>query len=106
MAIAATTANGGSFQTTSSTKPTAAMAKSCEPVTALVQTGLYSAAARMPTTAALVPRIAACAAGRRRNASQNGSAPAIKSIPGRKIAISAITDPTIPFGDGPITAPR
>lgn len=43
--------------------------------TALVQTGSYRARASTPTTAALAPRIDACAQGRRRKPSQNGSMP-------------------------------
>ena len=68
-----TTIQGGALQTVSSRKPASAITKSRGPSTALVQTGSYRAAPRMPTTEALAPRIAACAAERPRSPSQNGS---------------------------------
>ena len=64
---------GGARHAMSSTKPTSATPKSRGPCTVLVQTGLYSAAPKRPTAAALTPRIIACAPARLQKESQKGS---------------------------------
>ena len=72
----------------------------------LANTGSTHAAARMPTTPALMPAIADCTPSRLRSASQNGSAPTTSSIPGRKIAASNTSPPSQPVSGPLITAPR
>ena len=58
-----------------------------------VNTGLYSAAAKMPTTAALAPAKALAAFGLARRRSQNGITPTTNSAAGKKIATVAIVAP-------------
>ena len=58
-----------------------------------VNTGVYSAAARMPTTAAFAPARAAAARGLARSRSQNGMIPTTNSAAGRKIATVARVAP-------------
>jgi hypothetical protein len=50
-----------------------------------IQTGLYSAESRSPTTAALTPRKAPCAVPHRRRSSQNGSGPITSRKAGKKL---------------------
>src|SRR5690606_23190754 len=76
-------------------KPIPAIARSSGETTAVLITGSYSAAASRPTTAALMPASALAAAGRRVIRFQSGSTPAASSRPGRNIARSATTAPTV-----------
>jgi hypothetical protein len=62
-----------------------ANAKSPALVMPVIQTGLYSAASRRPTTAAFTPRKAACASGNCHRRSQNGSAPATSRNEDRRL---------------------
>src|SRR5205823_2238000 len=101
-----TTAHGGTRQTTSRPSAATASAKSADLAIALVQTGVYSAASRMPTTEALMPRIAAATAGQPRRAPQNGSAAVTSRNDGANIAISATTAPSTPLGGCARAAPR
>ena len=55
-AVRITTSQGGSFQSISRPRAALAKAKSEASLTALVQTGSYSAASSNPTTAAFTPR--------------------------------------------------
>ncbi len=105
-APAATTSTGDARQAVSDTNPTMATPASLAVVTELVQTGEYKAAAKSPTTAALIPRIMACASLRDRKLSQKDSVPISTSMPGRKMATSAIAAPITPCGVGVATAPR
>ncbi len=75
-------------------------------MTAPVQIGVYSAASRMPTTAALIPASARRNPTDPRSQSQNGSAPKISRNDGRKMPARAIVAPGMPFGAGAATAPR
>src|SRR5258707_15197587 len=106
IALTATTASGGASHIVNSTNPMRATPKSPGPLTEVVQTGLYSAAPSSPTTAALTPRVTACAFARLRNAAQNGSAAMSASMPGRKIATRLMAAPATPCGGGFMTAPR
>ncbi|MCY1218441.1 hypothetical protein D9M72_303900 [compost metagenome] len=70
------------------------------------QTGSYRADSRMPTTLAFTPAIMLRTPGRSRRLSQNGSAAATRSAPGRKMAINSASPPAQPdSGPGDI-APR
>src|SRR2546430_306031 len=104
--VTTTTIQGGSFHTISSPNAHNARTKSAGRRIALVHTGLYSAASRIPTTAALTPRRAAWAAGRVRSTPHHGSEPRVMSIDGRKMATSAIAAPSAPLGAGLMAAPR
>src|SRR6185503_12679016 len=78
-----TTASAGTPAAARNAKPTAAIATSSGPRTALTQMGSYNAAASRPTTAALTPAIARAALGRATTARQRGRMPATTSSPGR-----------------------
>src|SRR3569832_268186 len=99
-ALKATTSSGGARQATSRTKPVSAMPKSGAVWTEVVHTGLYSAAPSRPTTAALTPRITACAPVRFRKELQNGSAPSNTSMPGRKMPMRPAHAPASRYGSG------
>jgi len=101
-----TTTIGDTRPVIRSPRPSAAIAMSSGPVTALVQTGVMSAAIRIPTTAAFVPDSARRKPADPRSWSQNGSAPKISRNEGRKIATSAIVAPASPLGGGAETVPR
>ncbi|MNV48306.1 hypothetical protein D3C71_1402050 [compost metagenome] len=73
---------------------------------ALVQTGSYSAANRMPTTLAFTPAIMLRTPGSRRRLSQNGKAPATSKAPGKKITLKSTKPPTHPDSGPDDMAPR
>src|SRR5690606_7585285 len=93
---ASTTVHGGSLKWTSIANKMAANATSFVEWTELVQIGSYSAAAKMPTTDALMPINALLAKRFFRNISQKGRAPKISSTAGKKIANVAIRPPCQP----------
>src|SRR5918995_540170 len=101
-----TTNHGGAFQNASKPKAAIAILKSSAEATELVNTGLYNAASRRPTTAALTPRRAATNDGFLRIRDHAGRPPMTSKNDGRKIAVSASTPPATPLGAGPLMAPR
>src|SRR6202049_1641008 len=89
-----------------SNRAKAASAKSLAPCTALIHTGSYSAASRMPTTEALIPAIARRIDVKARSLPHSGRAAPTSKKEGRKIATVASAAPTGPEGLPFPTAPR
>ncbi|ASN68713.1 hypothetical protein 9F5_26 [uncultured Caudovirales phage] len=73
---------------------------------ALVQTGLYKAARRRPTTAAFTPESAAWVRKLFRSCSQNGNTPITSKNEGAKIATTHAVAPSQPEGWAFMDAPR
>ena len=79
---------------TSREKPLRAIAKSTTCITLDVNIGSYSAAAKMPTTAALMPVIALAACGLFAIDCHKGRAAEIKRRPGKNIKVNAMVAPS------------
>ena len=105
-AEAPTTRSGGTRRARRPAKPSAATATADGDVSPPVATGDTSAAARIPTTTALVPARAAATEGRSRRRRRTGSAARTRSAPGRKMASVAVTAPATPAGPDEEIAPR
>src|SRR5690625_4325438 len=84
-----TTAQAGNFRTRSNTRHPSAIISDAIPVMPEVMMGVISAAAKIPTTAALAPAIAAATVMLWRTAFQNGNTASNNRTPGTKTAISA-----------------
>jgi hypothetical protein len=102
----ATTASGGNRSASNATAPATATAALAGDVIPEVATGVTSAAPRIPTTTALIPRTAAASCGRDRAAPRMGSAARTSSAPGTNRATVPISAPATPPGPEVETAPR
>src|SRR5699024_8913130 len=100
-----TTAQAGSLANCSSVKQPSAMISGAIPVMPDVMIGVISAAARIPTTAAFAPAIAAATVVLLRTAFQNGNTATRSNRPGTKTATRATAAEAQAEGPSPISNP-